>query len=254
MNTNLYVVTHKKIENKIPKNRKIIIVGSKNKSIPDGYYKDFDNVNDDISDKNNNYCELTALYYISRYDFADVLGLEHYRRFFIKRELYLFKYPFLDLKSVNKLMQKYDIILPRKCKLKNSVYEEYCKEHYKSDIDLTRDIIAKKHKEYLPSFDAIMGGNKLYYCNMFIGKSSIIRDYSKWLFDILFELEKQIDLSDRDTYQKRVFGFLSERLFNVWLNFHSEIAKKEFPVLLLNCSPFMSQIKRVYRKLFCRNK
>ena len=40
----------------------------------------------------------------------------------------------------------------------------------------------------------------------------------KWLFPILVSLETQIDISDRDTFQKRVFGFLAERLFNVFFN------------------------------------
>lgn len=37
------------------------------------------------------------------------------------------------------------------------------------------------------------------------------------MFDVLFKLEQQIDISDYDAYQSRVFGFISERLFNVWL-------------------------------------
>ena len=53
--------------------------------------------------------------------------------------------------------------------------------------------------------------------NMFVSKKTLIDEYSNWLFDILFEAERRIDISDRDDYQKRIFGFLSERLFNVWL-------------------------------------
>ena len=39
--------------------------------------------------------------------------------------------------------------------------------------------------------------------------------YCEWLFTIFNQLEKNIDLDTRDEYQKRVYGFLSERLFYV---------------------------------------
>ena len=34
---------------------------------------------------------------------------------------------------------------------------------------------------------------------------------------ILFEVEKRVDISKYDSYQQRLFGFLGERLLNVWL-------------------------------------
>lgn len=56
-----------------------------------------------------------------------------------------------------------------------------------------------------------------------IGKKClIIEKREQWLFDILFTLEKRIDLSEYDDYNKRVFGFLSERLFTVWPDYNRE--------------------------------
>ena len=52
---------------------------------------------------------------------------------------------------------------------------------------------------------------------MIYTSKDIFDSYSKWLFDILFEVEKRVDITNRDTYQKRIFGFLSERLLKVWV-------------------------------------
>ena len=53
--------------------------------------------------------------------------------------------------------------------------------------------------------------------NMFVMKKALFDEYCQWLFSIEFALEKKIDVSKYDSYNSRVFGFLSERLFNVWL-------------------------------------
>lgn len=56
---------------------------------------------------------------------------------------------------------------------------------------------------------------------MFVMKKSLFNQYSNWLFPILFELEKQVNIKNYDSYQSRLFGFLSERLFNIWLNYQN---------------------------------
>ena len=52
---------------------------------------------------------------------------------------------------------------------------------------------------------------------MLIMKKPLFDEYCAWLFDILFTLEPQLDLTEYNDYQKRVFGFLAERLLNVWV-------------------------------------
>ena len=86
---------------------------------------------------------------------------------------------------------------------------------------------------------------------MLIAPKEIFDAYSKWLFDVLFELEKRTDISSYDTYQARIYGFLSERLLLVWLTKHPLKVKsngfnteqKQFPV-------FMDKVKRKLKGWF----
>ena len=57
-----------------------IHVGAEGKTLDLGYQKD--NVGENISKKNANYCELTGLYWVWKNLDADFIGLAHYRRHF----------------------------------------------------------------------------------------------------------------------------------------------------------------------------
>ena len=230
MRKSLYVITHKEIKNIFPKDRKIMLVGAVNKEVPAGYYTDYSQQKRNISNKNANYCELSGLYYFINNDTeADVFGLEHYRRLFVKRKFYLFKFPFLKEKDIDKILLKYDIILPKISKLGKSIYQQYSDEHFSSDLDKVINIIDKKYPDYSQVCKKVLSANETYFCNMFIGKKEIIQDYGKWLFDILFELENIIskEVKVRDVFQQRVYGFLSERLFTIWLEKNKQIKRYE---------------------------
>ena len=73
---------------------------------------------------------------------------------------------------------------------------------------------------------------------MFISSKKIYDEYYNWLFDILFELEKRTDTSNYDNYNKRLYGFMSERLFNVWLNHHKELKIYRTPVYNIDRRPY----------------
>ena len=61
--------------------------------------------------------------------------------------------------------------------------------------------------------------------NMFVIRKKYSFQYSRWLFEILFELKKKIDIKNYDAYQKRIFGFLGERLLNIWIIHHQQSIK-----------------------------
>lgn len=204
----VFVVSHKPIIIDLPENYSIISVGKLNDSSDIIFH---DNCGDNISEKNKNYCELTALYWIWKNYHADIVGMVHYRRYLN------YKGHIITGEEINTLLAKYDILLPTKwCGMKNN-YDQYDMCHPGHDMDVVRDIVEKKYPEYVKYYDQYMRSHDTYLLNMFICKKKIIDEYCEWLFPILFEVESRVDISERDSYQQRIFGFLSERLFNVWI-------------------------------------
>ncbi len=224
----IYVITHKKYEDK-KYNRtgyNSLLVG--NKSIGSNAYIS-DSNGDNISWKNSNYSELTGMYWIWKNIGDDYVGICHYRRFFT--QAYYSDQPkyFIDEEDVMTTLSEYDIILPYKVKISetNNVYEHYALNHIGNDLDKVEEIIADYHPDYIESFNQVMSGNQLYLCNMAIMKKEKYDEYCNWLFSILFEVEKRIDISEYNNYQKRIFGFLSERLFAVWIANNDLLIKEE---------------------------
>jgi hypothetical protein len=56
---------------------------------------------------------------------------------------------------------------------------------------------------------------------MLVTSKKLMDEYSKWLFTVLFEVEKHINMTGYDDYDRRVYGFIAERLLLVWLRYRS---------------------------------
>lgn len=213
---NVYIITHKKFICPDINIYKPLKVGNNNADF--GYIDD--STQDNISKKNPNYCELTGLYWIWKNDIeSDVVGICHYRRYFTKGKiLKSVKRNFLTEKDIKKYLKYNDIILPKLEIYKESAYEQYCQNSgFSKDLDAVRKIIEKKFPDYVKSYDDVMKKNKMFQYNMMICDKKTYNEYCEWLFSILFELEKKVDLAQYNNYQKRIYGFLGERLLNVWV-------------------------------------
>lgn len=215
MDTRIYVMTHKRI-NEIPYEGYIPLqVGAEGKE-DFGYLKD--NFGENISGKNPSYCELTGIYWLWKNITCDTIGVVHYRRFFYENNY------FLCVQRIEDLLRNYDAIIPASGFQNDengnplTVYDQYRKRHNARDLDICREVIIEKYPEYVKAFDvSIKDGYFINLGNMWVTSKKVFDSYCEWLFDILFEVERRTDISDYDAYQGRIYGFLSERLFRVWL-------------------------------------
>ncbi|MBR3796517.1 MAG: DUF4422 domain-containing protein [Clostridia bacterium] len=172
---------------------------------------------DQISGKNSTFCELTGLYWMRRNAAADAVGLVHYRRHFSLGRTKDVWESVLAQEQAEKLLDAHEAVLPKKRHyVIETNWSQYAHAHYEKDLTATREVLRELCPEYIPAFDATMKRRSGHRFNMMIMRQARFEQYCDWLFPILFELEKRIDISDYDAYNKRVFGFIGERLLDVW--------------------------------------
>ena len=207
-----------------------------------------DNVGDNISNKNNSYCELTALYWAwKNMSNVDIIGLCHYRRYFDFHHKCNWPYSVksfclsdknnVDFSIPSDILCKINagsVLIPKSIHCPYSLYIDYCVSHYSKDIKIIEDIISEKHECYIDAYNYIIKNNNLISpFNMFVMKWKDFDDYCSWIFSILSEAEKIIDISNYDSMQSRIWGFLAERLFNVWIYANKKNVIKK-PVILFD--------------------
>ena len=179
----------------------------------------------------------------------DFLGLAHYRRHFKggsgdKWQSILTKY------DAEKLLDKYNVILPKKRDyFIESTYDQYVHAHNRQDLDKTLEIIKEFYPEYIPAWDRVMKSTRGHRFNMFIMKKDILDSYLEWLFDILFRLEEVLDISSYSANDRRVFGFVSERLLDVWL-ITNNIGYTELPVVNMESQNWPKKIFNFLKRKF----
>lgn len=210
-----------------------------------------DDTGDNISLKNGSYCELTALYWSWKNpaltEMSDYVGLCHYRRILgltprtgrriapllrfenrlgSKREKSLAS-RLAEREIRNNLEDacaRYEIVLPGPLVPDViSVYNYYALWFLESDLIETIDVIGEKYPKMRGALEEILRADRAYYCNVALMRRDLWEEYAAWLFDVLFEVERRIGdgVATRDGYQRRVYGFLSERLLNVWVRYRT---------------------------------
>lgn len=177
-----------------------------------------DNTGDNISILNPSFCELTGLYWAWKNLDSDYIGLVHYRRYFSIKNKKGFE-NILTYEELKPYLGKIKVFIPTKRRyFIETLYSHYKHTHYSSQLDETRQVIVEKYPNYVKNYDRVIKHTYGYMFNMMILEKNALNDYCSWLFDILFELYKRIDMPELSAFQGRYYGRISEIIFNVWLD------------------------------------
>lgn len=199
-----------------------------------------DDTGENISERRETFNEFTVLYWAWKNVTAKYYGLCHYRRYLIFRDTKLTPDPYgnvlfdtlnqnsaltcglLNQREIEEQVLDNDFIISepydvtyRGFKNLREHYTEVPTQHIE-DLDKAIDVIRELSPDYLDAAEEYFNGTLFYPCNLFVMKKEVFFQYCAWLFPILFELERRIDISNYDETEKRVVGFLGERLLGVF--------------------------------------
>lgn len=275
---NIYISAHKPTDYVKIKSFKPIRVGANlNKTSVDGFLRD--NTGDNISQKNNRYCELTAQYWAWKNSEEDIdyIGFFHYRRYlaFTNKSKKapdvwgnIFEenindstvdvYGFND-SVISRCLNDVDIVLPERKDIRSmpnmgkNNREQYLGSGYlhERDLDIMLDVLEEKYPDYSKYAETYLANHYTYLNNMYIMRKGIFLDYCEWLFSILDECDKRIDYANYSNEAVRTVGHLAERLLNIYILYLKENSNykiKELPtVYFMNTAP-QEDIKPAFLK------
>lgn len=228
-NCKLFVCCHQ--NNSFPKNELLVPV-QVGAALAGEHFDGFvyDDAGENISRKNRSYCELTAHYWAWKNADADYFGFFHYRRFLYparseKRPYRIEPEPTADLlkklgySDFSALIGQYDLIAPIGENMYIPIREHYASapHHYGKDLETVEQIVREKHPDMIPAMDSYLSGTVAYFGNIYIMSRAVFYDYCGWLFPILEEFDRRTDISSYSVQEKRVNGYLAERLFGIYL-------------------------------------
>lgn len=177
-----------------------------------------DNVGDNISLKNANYCELTALYWIWKNCLMGEVdksgkyyGLFHYRRY-------------LDIcdKDLRHLAARdIDAILPFPTIHEPDIGEHHARYINESDWKAVLRALEELEPEYYAAYKKIFSQEYLYNYNIIIAKAVVLQGYCEWLFPILERVE-ELSVPKGSERADRYIGYIGENLLTLYFLYHKD--------------------------------
>ena len=233
----LYVVTHKKYHVEgLPDCYRSIHAG---RALADDLGYPGDDTDRSISKLNPYINEMTAAYWIWKNTSHDIVGISHYRRFFSSRNS-------RDFRPENILTDKQTIAALRYCDMIVALEDNYAYNQYgflindvgqsiaSTALAMLKAMMTIHQPEYVDAFDYFMSTCAMFRCNMMVTRKYVFDAYCQWLFSFLLpaqeEFMKMAPIDKLTVNQKRIFGYLAERMMNIWL-LKNNLRLKELPIM-----------------------
>lgn len=188
-----------------------------------------DNRGENRSLRNQDYCEMSAVYWVWKNDRrSDYIGLCHYRRRFV-----------IDANRINYIMaEKYDAVYAIPYVIDGGLREEFVERNYYITPEmwkLATDAIGRLSPEYLEAWQQLETSYFLLPCNMFIMRRKVFEDYCSWVFAVLEEVDR-FYLAQGRQRNDRYLGYLAELLNTVYAMKHKDSMKKGYVYMkILEC-------------------
>lgn len=176
-------------------------------TVPANWEEVRDNLGDNISEKNGNYSECTALYWMWKHaPRTDYIGLCHYRRHFDLSE-----------EDFSKLEEnQMDVLVTAPTFVAEGIWSFFSSLTPKTDIEMLLKAIASVQPEYLSVTENFFKARFFPPCNLSIMKYELFQEYAAFAFSVTFEIEhfyEEMGISRKDRYM----GFLVECLLGIFL-------------------------------------
>ena len=182
-----------------------------------------DNSGENISHKNVNYCELTALYWIWKNRLTGrkvgsgelkgkmewYYGLFHYRRFLDMQEG--------DLERLAD--GGIDVVLPYPTVHEPNIGEHHRRYIKEADWDAALQALEQLFPEYYAAYDKIFFQEYLYNYNILIAEREVLKKYCEWLFPILERIE-ELSIPKGNERTDRYIGYIGENLLTLYFMYH----------------------------------
>ncbi|MBQ9406343.1 MAG: DUF4422 domain-containing protein [Desulfovibrio sp.] len=230
----LYVAAHKPFSMQTQAEIYRPIQGGSSLHEPLGFCRDDEGEN--ISEMNPYLNELTSLYWIWKHDRSELVGLVHYRRYFLNDLSGTGQGNLLDRPHILGYLTNYDILLASLfanvyLPVKGWIRRDVGKEVFAEASAVLEDIIRERQPDYLETYFDVMEGKSMYRFHMFVTHRWILESYCEWLFSFLPEAVRRLRPERFEGFtRQRVLGFFGERLLTVWL-LHQNLRIMELPVV-----------------------
>lgn len=178
---------------------------------------DSDGVN--ISGRNVNYSELTALYWMwknrlihkSPDDVMEYYGLSHYRRILELSEDDVLRLADNDV----------DVILPYPMPYEPDIEEHHKRYLKEEDWNAVLMALEEVQPSYAKKFGGVLKQKYLYNYNIIIARKKVLEEYCKWLFPILERVE-ELSIPKGMDRKDRYIGYIGETLETLYFMVNSD--------------------------------